>query len=241
MLGLTTETGVAAIELQRPDRHNALDAELCRRLEEAVTEAARSARVVVITGAGRSFCAGADFGDLEAGGFREALYSALSAITAVPVPVIAAVNGPAIGAGTQLAIACDLRIADERARFGLPTARLGLAVDPWTIRRLALLAGGGGARFLLLGDGEIHRDQAYSLGLVDRLGALPDALAWAQELARLAPLTLAYNKRALEALLEPDPAPPELRALFDGCWASQDLREGLRARSEGRAPQFEGS
>ena len=240
MLEVTERDEVAVVELQRPDRHNALDAELCGRLEAAVKEAAASARAIVVTGAGRSFCAGADFGDVDGGGFRAALYSALGAITAAPVPVIAAINGPAIGAGTQLAIACDLRIADERARFALPTARLGLAVDQWTIRRLALLAGGGAARHLLLGDGQIDRERADALGLVDRLGTLDDALAWAGDIAALAPLTLAYNKRALEELLEPTPSSARLHAMFDACWSSSDFREGLAARGEGRSPRFEG-
>ncbi len=72
-------------------------------------------------------------------------------LATLPIPVIAAVNGPAIGAGTQLAIACDLRVAGPTARFAVPTAKLGLAVDPWSVRRLASLAGGGSARAMLLG------------------------------------------------------------------------------------------
>jgi enoyl-CoA hydratase len=240
MLDVSSANTVTVIELQRPERHNALDIELCARLQAAVEDAEGSTRAIVITGAGRSFCAGADFGAVDGDGFRAALYAALGAIARVPVPVIAAINGPAVGAGTQLAIACDLRIADERARFALPTARLGLAVDQWTIRRLALLAGGGPAREMLLGDGQIEREHAHALGLVDRLGTRDDALAWATGVAGLAPLTLAYNKRALQELLEPTPSSPLLQTMFDDCWASSDFQEGLAARDAGRPPRFEG-
>ena len=112
-------------------------------------------------------------------------------VAEAPVPVLAAINGPAIGAGLQLAIACDLRVADPSAVFGLPTAKLGLAVDPWTIRRLALIASEGAARMLLLACSTLDADLAQARGLVDRIGGLEDTLAWAKEIAGLAPLTLA--------------------------------------------------
>ena len=92
--------------------------------------------------------------------FIEALYGMLHGLTRLPVPVIAAVNGPAIGAGTQLALACDLRVADASARFGVPTARNGMAVDAWTMRTLAEVAGGGVARRLMLAAETIDRDAA---------------------------------------------------------------------------------
>jgi enoyl-CoA hydratase len=151
---------------------------------------------------------------------RDALYAMLAAITRTPVPVLASVNGAAIGAGTQLAIACDLRVAAPTARFAIPTARNGLAVDPWTVRRLALLAGGGAARALLIGCDSLDAGTAFTRGLVDRLGDHAAALAWAHEIAGLAPLALAYSKRALNDLFEPAVDAPGLRKLFDACWAS---------------------
>lgn len=228
---------VAVITLDRQERRNALDVEHCDGLREAVTKAAADgARALVVTGSGTSFCSGADFGQVYGDGFRDALYAALHAITDLPVPVVAAVNGPAIGAGTQLAIACDLRVAAPTAAFAVPTARIGLAVDPWTVRRLAQLAGGGAARALLLGCATVDADHALSRGLVDRLGSLDDALGWAEEIATLAPLTLSYSKRTLDGAGTED----ELRAAFDACWASEDIGEGQRARAEKRAPRFEG-
>ena len=156
-------------------------------------------------------------------------------MTEVPVPVLAAVNGPAIGAGAQLALACDLRIVAPEARFAIPAARLGIAVNPWTIRRLALLAGTGTAQAVLIGGETLDADAALRCGLASRLGDLGAALAWARDLSGLAPLSLAYAKKALN---EPDRA--ELAKDFEACWASDDAAEGQRARADKRPPRFRG-
>jgi enoyl-CoA hydratase len=231
---------VGLIELDRPERRNALDVAQCRRLVDAVGALrADGARALVVTGSGTSFCSGADFDDVYSDGFREALYSALHALTDAPVPVVAAVNGPAIGAGTQLALACDLRVAEPAAVFAIPTARIGLAVDPWTVRRLAQLAGGATARELLLACAELGAERGLARGLVDRIGSRADAVALAAEIATLAPLTLAYTKLALDR----DDVPaddPALVTAFEQCWASADLEEGRRARAERRRPVFGG-
>lgn len=239
---ITTEEkeGVGLIVLDRHGKRNALDVEHLDGLRASVEKFAGAVRSIVVTGAGTSFCAGADLGGVYGDGFRTALYATLRAIVAAPVPVIAAVNGPAIGAGTQLAIACDLRVAADTAVFAVPTARNGLAVDPWTVRRLALLAGGGPARAMLLGAEQLDAHQAKTCGLADRLGPLADAMAWAQEIAELAPLSLQYAKTALESMFEPRPVEPRLGELFDACWSSEDFAESRRARAEKRAPRFEG-
>lgn len=168
----------------------------------------------------------------------------LRSIIDAPVPVVAAVNGPAIGGGTQLAMATDLRVVAPGAVFAIPTAKLGLAVDPWTIRRLAQLAGHGPARQLLLACEDLDADGALACGLADRAGDLDIALAWAGRMTELAPLTLAYNKRVLNALAEPANSPgtgeSELLAAFEGCWSSADLAEGQQARIEKRSPAFRG-
>ncbi|NMH99387.1 enoyl-CoA hydratase [Pseudonocardia sp. K10HN5] len=240
MINVSAKDDVGLIELDRPERRNALDVAQCRRLVDAMADLqAQGVRAVVVTGAGSSFCSGADFGEVYTDGFRDALYAALHAIHDAGLPVVAAVNGPAIGAGTQLAIACDLRVAAPGAVFGVPTARIGLAVDPWTVRRLAQLGGGGTARSLLLACDQIGAELAHARGLADRLGDRDDALALAAELATLAPLTLAYNKLTLDRteLPENDPA---LLAAFEGCWSSEDIEEGRRARVEKRSPRFSG-
>ncbi len=241
MLDVRVDDSVALLTLRRPERRNALNTEQCAAISAAMEKVVDSgARVVVLTGEGTSFCSGADFGEVYGDGFRDALYGMLHAVAEAPVPVVAAINGPAIGAGLQLSIACDLRVAVPSAVFGLPTAKLGLAVDPWTIRRLALIAGEGAARTLLLACSTVEAELAHARGLVDRLGALDDALAWAREIALLAPLTLSYYKQALNHVGGSDLADPELLAAFEACWASEDLEEGKLARTEKRSPAFRG-
>jgi len=240
------DQSVAVVEIDRHDRRNALDAAHCDGLRNAVCEQAQAgARAIVITGAGSVFCSGADLGAAYDTAFRDALYAMLAAITDASVPVLAAVNGPAIGAGAQLALACDLRVAAPSASFAIPTARLGLAVDPWTIRRLAALAGGGTAQAVLIGCDTLDADRALRCGLASRLGDRDAAIGWARELAALAPLTLAYSKRALNQASRPADDRPaaadgELIKAYEACWASDDCAEGQRARAEKRPPRFEG-
>lgn len=231
---------MSVLELNRPDRRNALDLAQCRAIAAAAAaEVEAGARVLVVTGRGTAFCSGADLGGVYSEEFLEALYGMLHGLTRLPVPVIAAVNGPAIGAGTQLALASDLRVGDETARFAVPTARNAMAVDAWTIRALAAIAGGGVARRLMIAAETIDRDQAVHCGLVDRVGDLSTAIAWAHEIAALSPLALAHNKRVLTALVDTTHA-PEIEASFAACWASDDVREGAAARAEKRPPVFTG-
>jgi enoyl-CoA hydratase len=233
---------VAVVTLVRPEKHNALNVELCHRIREALG-AAGDARAIVLTGSGASFCSGADLDEVYTDDFRDALYGMLHAVTDAPVPVVAAVNGAAIGAGTQLAIAADFRFVAAPARFAVPTARIGLAVDPWTIRRLALLAGNGVARRLLLACDRIDAEAALACGLADVAGSLDQAIGWAEGMTVLAPLTVAYSKRVLNEVFEPEldeDTAKELDAAFEACWASDDFAEGRRSRAEKRPPVFEG-
>ena len=241
MIRIEERGRVAILRIDRHEQRNALDTEHCELLRDGLGEVqAAGARAVVLTGEGSSFCAGADFGEVYGDGFRTALYEMLRRFTACPVPIIAAVNGPAIGAGTQLALAADLRMVAPSATFAVPTATLGLAVDPWTIRRLALLAGGGNARRILLACEPLAADQALSSGLADAAGDLDAALDRAARIAALAPLTLAYSKQVLNRLQEPDIDDRGLESLFEEVWRSADVAEGQAARRERRPPRFEG-
>jgi enoyl-CoA hydratase len=232
---------VGVLELDRPARRNALDADHCHALRDAVEKmVAAGARTIMITGVGRSFCSGADLGQVYSEGFRAALRGALDTIAEVPVPVIAAVNGPAIGAGTQLAITCDLRIASENAVFAIPTARLGLATDPTTIRRLVAVAGTGMARAMLLACETIPADRAYARGLVDRIGDRDAALGWALEVAAFSPVTQAYSKRAVRSVVGLPDADDAVLAEYNAVWSSEDAAEGQRANAEKRPPRFGG-
>ena len=232
---------VAILWIDRHEQRNALDTEHCELLRNALADVQDGgARAVVVTGEGSSFCAGADFGEVYGEAFRKALYEMLRRFTTCPVPIIAAVNGPAIGAGTQLALAADLRTVAPSATFAIPTAKLGLAVDPWTIRRLALLAGGGPARRIILACEPLSAEEALTCGLADAAGDLDAAVERAGRVADLAPLTLAYSKQVLNRLQEPEIADPALDSLFEEVWRSADVAEGRAARRERRSPRFAG-
>jgi enoyl-CoA hydratase/carnithine racemase len=243
---------VAIAIIDRPERRNALNAELCSQLL-AHLEAERELRAVVITGAGdKAFCAGADLvvraeDASEPGGgdtFRPAFDDLLQAIVHYPAPVLAAVNGAAIGAGLQLAVACDVRVAANHATFSIPAARLGVFLSPANVHRLAALVGQGAARDLLLTARTFDVDDAIHVGLVQRYAddALAASLELASEIAELAPLTVQGHKRALNIVLGGVDAvgEEEMRALEARAFASRDLQEGLAAFTEKRAPRFEG-
>ena len=232
--------GWAVVTIDRRERRNALDTAACRDLEEALRAAREGgARALVLTGAGGSFCAGADLGTVRDDDFHPALRRVLRGLVDTPLVCVAAVEGPALGAGVQLAVACDLRVAGPDARFGVPAGRLGLAVDHWTVQRCALLAGHGTARAMLLGGQQIDGEAALRSGFVQRAGGLAEAEEWAAEIAALAPLTLAAHKLALNRLA-PEPDDPEVVEARRRAWDSRDLSEGIAAFRERRAPRFEG-
>ena len=232
---------VRLVTIDRVDRRNALDAPACEALLEAVQAAGMpGTRVLVLTGAGGHFCAGADVTAVPEERFLAALRAVLDAIVALPLPVIAAVEGAALGAGLQLAAACDLRVAAPTSRFGVPAARLGLVMDHASVQRIALVAGHGPARALLLAAEEIDGAAAVRSGLAHRPGGLAEALEWAETLATLAPLTVAAHKLALNRL-EPALSDPEVDEARRRAWASADLAEGLAAFAERRPPRFSGS
>lgn len=231
---------VAVVTIDRPERRNAVDRAACADLTAAVEgTCADGARVVVLTGAGGHFCAGADLTAVHDEGFAAALRRLLDAIGAAPVPVVAAVSGAALGGGTQIAVACDLRVVAADSRFGIPAAKLGVMVDHWTVQRLVALAGAGPARAMLLAAEELDGPAAVRLGFAQREGGLDDALAWAGSIAALAPLTLAGHKLALNRLERPLDD-PDVAAAHRAAWSSADVAEGVAAFRERRTPRFEG-
>lgn len=229
---------VALVTIDRQERRNAVDREALEDLATAVSSA--RCRALVLTGAGGHFCAGADLTSLEDERFADVLRAALVALRDAPFATMAAVDGAALGAGTQLAVACDLRVATPGSRFGIPAAKLGLMVDAWTVQRLSLAAGPGLARAMLLAAETVTGEEALRAGLAHRLGDLDDALAWADDVAALAPLTVAGHKLALNRLEPAIADDPDVAAAFRRAWASADLREGRAAFAERRAPLFRG-
>ncbi|MGP4053873.1 enoyl-CoA hydratase [Mycobacterium sp. 4D054] len=244
MIGVTCDGNVMTLELQRPERRNALNAELVDGLREAIEKAAsEDVRAIVITGAGHVFSSGADLsgGQGVADELPDKARALNLAIDRAPVPVIGAVNGPAIGAGVILSMICDLRVVAPEAYFQFPVAKYGIALDNWSIRRLTSLVGAGRARGMLLAAERLTADVALQTGMANRIGTLADAQAWAQEIAGFAPLALQHAKRVLNddgAYEEPWPAHQEL---FDRAWASQDIIEAQVARIEKRPPRFRGA
>jgi enoyl-CoA hydratase len=194
----------------------------------------------VLTGRAPAFCAGADLTGVEAGEFNDTLGRVLRGFTELAVPVIAAVDGPALGAGTQLAAVCDLRVSTPTSRFGVPAARLGLAVDQWTVRRLTREFTPAIARAMLLAGETFDGARLFGAGVVHRLGALDTALAWADELAALAPLTIATHKLALERNAGQSDDDAEVDRLRAAAWASSDAVEGRTAFLDKRPAHFTG-
>ncbi|MEE3753829.1 enoyl-CoA hydratase [Mycobacterium intracellulare] len=243
MIGVSQAEAVLTIELQRPERRNALNSQLVEELREAVLKAGDgSTRAIVLTGQGTVFCAGADLsGDAFAADYPDRLIELHKVLDATLIPVIGAINGPAIGAGLQLAMQCDLRVVAPDAFFQFPTSKYGLALDNWSIRRLSTLVGHGRARAMLLAAEKLTADAALQTGMANRIGTLADAQAWAAEIAGLAPLAIQHAKRVLNDDGAIEEAGPVHKELFDKAWSSQDVVEAQVARIEKRPPKFQGA
>ena len=241
---------VLSVTIDRPETRNAVDLDTVQRIEAALTDLG-DARVVVLSGAPPAFWSGADLAGVELGEFTETLLRVLKLFGSSPVITIAAVDGPALGAGTQLAAACDLRMATPDSRFGVPAAKLGLAVDRWTVARVMIEAGGSVARRMLL-TGESSTASELAGGFVHRLGTVAEAHEWAVSLSDLAPLTIRAHKLALESLMgagsstdaTSDAAVAGATDVVEearlAAWNSRDADEGRRAFKEKRPPHFLG-
>ena len=241
MIELRQQGHVSVLTLNRPERRNAIDAQACGAIAVAVDEATSSeTRVLIVRGEGTNFCAGADLTGVEDHTFATRLRTALLALRDAPFPTIAAVHGAALGAGTQLAIACDLRVAADGSRFGIPAGKLGLMVDQWTVQRLALMVGHATARAMLLSAEEVSAERAHGIGFVDRIGDLDAALAWAEHIAALAPLSVQGHKLALNSLEPEVVTDSKVEAAFLRAWHSDDVVEGKAAFAERRPPNFQG-
>jgi 2-(1,2-epoxy-1,2-dihydrophenyl)acetyl-CoA isomerase len=247
------DDGVLTLTLNRPDALNALDAELRGALLAALKAAARdeTVRAVVLTGAGRGFCAGADLrGASSERAFRRVLtaeYNPLiEAVRGLPTPVVAAVNGAAAGAGMSLALAADLVVAVAGARFVPAFGRIGLVPDSGLARTLVRALGRHRAFEILMGERHLHAEDAQQLGLVAAVVA-PDALAetsraLAERLASGPTRGIGLTKRLLNAA-EDDMLGDSLAleaALQELAGRTEDHAEGVAAFGEKRDPVFRG-
>ena len=240
-LKLESDNSVLIATINRPARKNAVDQETLTELAQALKQAeTQSARVFVLTGAEKSFCSGADLSGVRETQFTDALHKLLIQLANSRCVTIAAIDGHALGAGAQLAISCDLRVATARATVGVPAARLGLVVNHWTVERLTRECSWPVARAMLLAARNYSGEELANLGAVHRIGDFDSALAWAHEIAALAPLSIAGHKAALNASSrEPDINELVQRAR-DYAWASKDVDEGRAAFLEKRAANFKG-
>lgn len=255
---LRVEDGAAWITLNRPDRLNAFAGTMRDDLHDAVDRAAGDpgVRVLVITGAGRGFCTGADVevmsdlltrgDDGTFAGLVEAGMRVVRRLRAVEQPVVAAVNGPAAGAGASLAIACDFRIASERASIGITFNRIGLHPDWGATYTLPRLVGPGRAAELVLSGRMVDAGEAERIGLFERVvpaASFEDEVRkLTAELAAKPPLAVRLAKRTLA-----DSAASDLDAMLAAegerqmrCFRSADAREGIAAFNEKRPAVFRG-
>lgn len=251
------QAGVARLTISNPEKRGALDPPLLEALAAALGRL--DARCVVLTGEGRAFCAGYDIGALMADGYDDGdgagevgghpFPTALAAIETYPYPVIAALNGYAIGGGLELAIACDLRIASDGVQLGMPPAKLGVVYAHAGLNRFVTTIGAARTRELFLTGRRIDAVTAERWGLVNEVVAperLEQAtLALAGEIAANAPLSLRGNKAAIGAVVAAagaldDATAHALDAECRAAFASEDLREGLLAFAQKRAPVWRG-
>lgn len=249
---------IAQITLNRPDNRNSMTKDVLEGLREAVDRARSEPelRCLVVTGRGKSFCSGADFRsqgqDDEDGRFRAAhertfaIYSPFLSLLELEVPVVAAMQGHAIGGGLGLAVVCDLRVANREARYGANFVRLGLHPGMATTYILPRLLGLPRAVELLLTGRLVSGAEAAGLGLVhyavepDRV--LDKALELASEIASCAPVAVRWTKRSIYRGIDWDPRrAAELEAHAQSrTLETEDVREGIRALLERRDPVFKG-
>jgi len=252
--------GILRLTISNPQKRNALDHPILDAIAGVLGEHASSdsqTRCVVITGSDGMFSAGYEIGEITNGSFQDEaerlvahpFTEAIDALEAFPYPTLASLPGHTIGGGLELALACDLRVAREGIKLGMPPAKLGLVYSHTGLRRFIDAIGVPRTRELFLLGSYIDADTALAWGLVNRLAPAAEledlALELAGELAANAPLSQFGNKRVIAALLEAEGKLPagleaELIELRRASFASHDLREGMTAFAEKRAPRWRG-
>jgi enoyl-CoA hydratase/carnithine racemase len=250
--------GVVRLTISNQEKRNALDHPILDAITATLTELADPkgrARCVVVTGAHGMFSAGYDIGEIPDAEFEEQaeqlvaypFTEAIDALEAFPWPTVAALPGHTIGGGLELALACDLRVAKDGIKLGMPPAKLGLVYSHTGLRRFIDAIGAARTRELFLLARYVDAKTALSWGLVNRVASEVDleqqTLELAGELAGNAPLSQLGNKRVIAALLSAEgeldeDVERELIELRRDSFASEDIREGMRAFAEKRAPRW---
>ncbi len=251
---LAREGDIATIMLNRPDRLNALDKAMWQRLAAAVTEVAEDGvtRCVVLRGAGAAFGAGADVTEFaterdtpeKAAAYAKIMGAGLRALRDCPVPTVAQIHGACAGAGLEIAIHCDLRIAGDGSMFGAPVQRLGITMPYPEIAALMELVGWATTIETLLEGRMFGAREAYEKGLVCRV--VPDSAveeetrATARRIADGAPLVHRWHKKFVRRLLDPTPLSAAETAESYAACATEDYRVGISAFLAKEKPHFRG-
>jgi enoyl-CoA hydratase/carnithine racemase len=251
---LSRDGDIATVTLNRPDRLNALDKAMWQRLTAIMTEIAADAavRCAILRGAGAAFGAGADVAEFaterdtpaKAAAYAEIMGAALSALRDCPMPTVAQIHGACAGAGLEIAIHCDLRIAGDGSKFGAPVQRLGITMPYPEIAALMELVGRATTIELLLEGRMFGAREAFEKGLVGRV--VPDsaveeeAAATARRIADGAPLVHRWHKKFARRLLDPRPlSTAEIAESYAAC-GTEDYRAGIKAFLAKEKPRFRG-
>ena len=243
------------VTIDRPDSRGAMNRDMWLALPRAVASTAAHAevRVLIVRGSGGHFISGADISEFEqlrsdpdlAARYDEGAEATLSTLARLEVPSIAMIDGPCIGGGCLVASGCDLRVASERARFGIPAGRLGLAYPYPALERLVALLGETVTLDLAVTGRVVDAREAQVLGFVQRFYDGAERIEagtreLAAQIAANAPLAIRYLRMALRRSSRSQLEPDEIRRLAAQCFESEDYREGIAAFLAKRAPRFEG-
>jgi len=248
------EDGVAIVTLNRPEALNALNSDLLSTIGEKFTELGKNGdvRVIILTGEGKAFAAGADIAEMvNYNAAQGKAYSAIGmkafrAIIECPKPVIAAVNGYALGGGCELAMSCDIRIASAKAKLGQPEITLAVTPGFGGTQKLPRLVGPAIAKELLFTGRMVDAEEAFRIGLVNKVVApeelMGTVMGMADAIKKFSPLTLRYVKEAVNQSVEiPQSAGEAYESdIFGVCFSTEDLKEGMGAFLEKRKPEFKG-
>lgn len=249
---LKKEGNVAILSINRPKALNALNTSVLEELNQAINtiEKDEEIYVVVITGEGKAFVAGADITEMkdktpeEAREFANLGLEVFRKIELMEKPVIAAVNGFALGGGCELAMSCDIRVAGEKAKFGQPEVGLGITPGFAGTQRLARLVGAAKAKELIFTGDMISAAEAEKIGLVNKVVSqeelMEKAMDLANKIASKGQLAVRYSKKAINRGIETDIETGMAleRELFALCFATEDQKEGMTAFVEKRKPNF---